>query len=73
MLDVLREKNISLMNRVERHAFDIRRPVSIPRIDADNQTIAANLRRHGNFAVAMNNVRLYKPRFYPVRRRSPKR
>lgn len=39
--------------------------------EAQIATIVANLRRHGNFAVAMNNVRLYKHRFYPVRRRSP--
>jgi hypothetical protein len=30
-------------------------------------TIIANLRRHGNFAIAMNNVRLYKSRFIPIR------
>lgn len=33
--------------------------------------IVANLRRHGNFAIAMNNVRLYKNRFIPIRQRSP--
>lgn len=33
--------------------------------------IVANLRRHGNFAIAVNNVRLYKNRFIPVRQRSP--
>jgi hypothetical protein len=39
--------------------------------DEQIDTMVLNLRRHGNFCVAMNNVRLYKPRFYPVRRRSP--
>jgi len=33
--------------------------------------IVHNIRRFGNFCVAMNNVRLYKDRFIPVRRRSP--
>ncbi len=33
--------------------------------------IVFQLRRHGNFQVAMNNVRLYKDRFVPVRRRAP--
>lgn len=33
--------------------------------------IVSDLLNHGNFCVAMNNVRLYKPRFHPVRRRSP--
>ena len=39
--------------------------------DKQVQTIVADLRRYGNFCVAMNNIRLYKQRFYPVRRRSP--
>jgi hypothetical protein len=39
--------------------------------DKQTEIIVDNLRRHGNFSVAMNNIRLYKPRFYPVRRRSP--
>ncbi|MBP0447010.1 methyltransferase domain-containing protein [Roseomonas sp. SSH11] len=34
-------------------------------------SIVADIRRHGSFCVAMNNLRLYKQRFYPVRRRSP--
>lgn len=33
--------------------------------------IVANLRRHGNFCIALNNVRLYKQRFIPVRRSIP--
>ena len=33
--------------------------------------IVENLRRHGNFCIALNNVRLYKKRFIPVRRPSP--
>jgi len=39
--------------------------------DAQHSAIVLNLRHYGNFCVAMNNVRLYKSRFYPVRRRSP--
>jgi len=34
-------------------------------------TIIRDLRLFGNFAVAMNNVRLYKERFIPVRQKSP--
>jgi hypothetical protein len=34
-------------------------------------TIVRDLRHFGNFCVAMNNVRLYKERFIPIRRRSP--
>lgn len=33
--------------------------------------VIQDLRRFGNFAVAMNNVRLYKDRFIPVRQKSP--
>ncbi|MGD0189800.1 MAG: hypothetical protein ABSD74_03560 [Rhizomicrobium sp.] len=33
--------------------------------------VVHNLRRFGNYCVAMNNVRLYKDRFIPVRRRAP--
>jgi predicted O-methyltransferase YrrM len=39
--------------------------------DEQIATIVRNIRRHGNFQVAMNNVRLYSDRFIPVRRRSP--
>lgn len=39
--------------------------------EKQHETIVSNLRRHGNFCVALNNVRLYKTRFFPVRRRSP--
>lgn len=39
--------------------------------DKEIETIVRNLRRYGNFCVAMNNLRLYAQRFYPVRRRSP--
>ncbi len=34
-------------------------------------TICSVIRRHGNFCVAMNNLRLHKARFIPVRRRAP--
>ncbi len=33
--------------------------------------IVTMLRRHGNFGVALNNLRLYKDRFIPVRQSSP--
>src|SRR6185312_10239096 len=39
--------------------------------DEQIATVVHNLRRFGNFCVAMNNIRLYKNRFVPVRRRSP--
>src|SRR4029453_14899111 len=39
--------------------------------DKQIETIVHNLRRYGNFCVALNNVRLYKHRFIPVRRSSP--
>ncbi len=39
--------------------------------DEQIAAIVANLRRHGNFAIALNNVRLFKNRFIPVRQRSP--
>lgn len=39
--------------------------------DKQIESIVANLRRHGNFCMALNNVRLYKSRFIPVRRSSP--
>lgn len=39
--------------------------------DREIATAVANLRRHGNFAIALNNVRLYKSRFIPIRQRSP--
>jgi hypothetical protein len=39
--------------------------------DEQREAIIASLRKYGNFCVAMNNVRSYKSRFYPVRRRSP--
>jgi hypothetical protein len=34
-------------------------------------TMVHNLRRFGNFSIALNNVRQYKTRFIPVRRRAP--
>jgi hypothetical protein len=34
-------------------------------------SIGENIRTYGNFCIAMNNLRLYKKRFIPVRRRSP--
>lgn len=39
--------------------------------DAEVQRIAGLLRDHGNYAVAVNNLRAYRDRFYPVRRFSP--
>ncbi|MCT8160155.1 methyltransferase domain-containing protein [Pseudoruegeria sp. SHC-113] len=39
--------------------------------DAEVARITWLLRRYGNFATAMNNLRLYKDRFIPVRRFSP--
>jgi hypothetical protein len=39
--------------------------------EAQIAAVVANLRQHGNFGIAMNNVRAYKHRFHPVRRRSP--
>lgn len=39
--------------------------------DAEIARAAAMLRRHGNFAVAMNNLRAFRDRFIPVRRFSP--
>jgi hypothetical protein len=39
--------------------------------DQQIAVIVHNIRRYGNFCVAMNNVRLYKDRFVPVRRRAP--
>ncbi|SHI43653.1 hypothetical protein SAMN02745194_00360 [Roseomonas rosea] len=57
---------------IERMALDPIQSRSVWHLgDEQVATIVANLRRHGNFCVAMNNVRLYKQRFYPVRRHSP--
>lgn len=39
--------------------------------DAEVARIAQLLSDHGNFAVALNNLRAFKDRFYPVRRFSP--
>lgn len=39
--------------------------------DDELARIVHDIRRFGNFCVALNNVRLYKQRFIPVRRRSP--
>jgi hypothetical protein len=39
--------------------------------DEQIATIVYNLRRFGNYGVALNNVRLYKERFVPIRRKSP--
>ena len=33
--------------------------------------LAANLMKYGNYVLALNNVRMFKDRFIPVRRRSP--
>lgn len=106
VIDVIREKNISLMVEIgcflcgstlqwlrasdeltvigvdpwdgnwaayiERMALDPVRSRNLWHLnDEQIKTIVAVLRRQGNFGVAMNNVRLYKPRFYPVRRKSP--
>jgi hypothetical protein len=57
---------------IERMALDPVRSRSVWHLnDEQIKTIVADLRRHGNFGVAMNNVRLYRQRFYPVRRNSP--
>jgi hypothetical protein len=57
---------------VERMALDPVRSRSVWHLnDEQIKTIVANLRQYGNFGVAMNNVRLYRQRFYPVRRSSP--
>jgi hypothetical protein len=39
--------------------------------ETELKQIVFNLRRFGNYAVALNNVRLYKERFIPIRRSSP--
>ncbi len=39
--------------------------------DEEIARIVEMLRRHGNFGVALNNLRLYKDRFIPVRQPSP--
>ena len=39
--------------------------------DKQIEAIVRNIRRFGNFCVALNNVRLYKERFIPVRRKAP--
>lgn len=39
--------------------------------DEEIDRIVDRLRRDGNFLTAMNNVRLYKQRFVPIRRSSP--
>ncbi|MEM8551079.1 MAG: hypothetical protein AAGF45_01775 [Pseudomonadota bacterium] len=39
--------------------------------DEEIAFIVETVRRHGNFATACNNLRLYKDRFIPVRRYSP--
>ena len=57
---------------IENMALDPMRARTVYHLsDEQIATIVHNIRRHGNFAVAMNNVRLYKDRFVPVRRRSP--
>lgn len=57
---------------IENMAIDPMRARTVYHLsDEQIATIVHNIRRHGNFAVAMNNVRLYKDRFIPVRRRSP--
>jgi hypothetical protein len=39
--------------------------------DEEIARIVKNLRQFGNFCMAMNNLRLYKERFIPIRRSSP--
>jgi SAM-dependent methyltransferase len=50
-------------------------PVMAPHVwhlpDAEVARIAGLLRQHGNFAVALNNLRPFMDRFIPVRRPSP--
>lgn len=47
----------------------MRHVVHLP--DQEVQRIADLIRKYGNFSVTMNNLRLYKDRFIPVRRFSP--
>lgn len=57
---------------IEQMALDPVRSRSVWHLsDEEIARIVHNLRRFGNFCVALNNVRLYKERFVPVRRRSP--
>ena len=57
---------------VETLAVDVARARTVYHLtDEQIATIVYNQRHHGSFCVAMNNVRLYKPRFIPVRRRAP--
>jgi hypothetical protein len=57
---------------IENMAIDPMRARTVYHLkDEQIATIVHNIRRYGNFCVAMNNVRLYKDRFIPVRRRSP--
>ncbi len=62
----------SWANYVEQMANDanmMRHVVHLP--DDEVTRIADLIRKYGNFSVAMNNLRLYKERFIPVRRYSP--
>jgi hypothetical protein len=57
---------------IEQMALDPRRARTTFHLsDEQIATIVQNVRKYGNFCVAMNNVRLYKDRFIPVRRRAP--
>ena len=57
---------------IEQLAVDPVRSRSVWHLKDDEiARIVGNLRRFGNFCIAMNNVRRYRERFIPVRRRSP--
>ncbi|MGD0864549.1 MAG: hypothetical protein ABSA49_03225 [Rhizomicrobium sp.] len=57
---------------IERIAVDPVRARTVYHLnDKQIETIVHNIRRYGNYCVALNNVRLYKERFFPVRRKAP--
>jgi hypothetical protein len=57
---------------VETLALDVARARTVWHLtDEQIATIVHNQRHYGSFCVAMNNVRLYKSRFIPVRRKAP--
>lgn len=57
---------------VEQLPFDVARARTVWHLsDEQLATIVHNQRHYGSFCVAMNNVRLYKSRFIPVRRKAP--
>jgi len=57
---------------IEMMAIDPIRSRSVWHLREDEiKKIVFNLRRFGNYSVALNNVRLYKERFIPIRRSAP--